>query len=360
MQSFLNTISAAPHIDVKSVVKSVTGKSIYLVHLSHKAATPSWKVFFYAQQHGNEHAGKDALLYLIQTYYLNPGQLPKSVDLWLIPMLNPDGAAKDKRRNGNDADLNRDHQILMQPETQILHRVFRDIMPHIAVDCHEFTRDSKSYAEQGWQEWPLIMMDCGNNPLIDSEIFKIGQRWCNQVRADMLSKGYNYTRYYVGGIPPDKELRYSTLEMNDGRNGFAAYGGLSFIIESGLFRNAKNPHKDLNQRISAYINLLSHFINDDKFRSEDLAAIGRSRGMQQLTFIPTNYFWANKNNQITEIPVIDKESGKTIIIPTPNFMHDLIIKNSVRAPICYLISAKQVDYKANRRNLLFGYCRRYI
>ena len=118
------------------------GRSVYLVHAT-RGGTPSFRVLFYAQQHGDEVSGKDALLYMVRDIARDPALLPPDVDLWVLPMMNPDGAEAGTRRNGAGADLNRDHLVLEQPETQALHRVVRRVRPHLSVDCHEFTRDSK-------------------------------------------------------------------------------------------------------------------------------------------------------------------------------------------------------------------------
>lgn len=330
-------------IDVFVEGKTVEDQSLYLFHIYRGLKPSKWKVFFFAQQHGNEPAGKDALIYLIHQIIIKPEILPEDVELWLMPMVNPDGAEKNQRRNGNDFDLNRDHQLLSQPETQTLHRVFRRIIPHISVDCHEFMRDSKDYDDRGLLEWPLIMMDCGNNPLLDSEIYEAGIRWCNNAIPYMLQKGYNYSRYYLGGFPPLEELRHSTPEVDDARNGFGLYGGLSFIIESGIKRKSENPNADLGKRIDAYLILLKQFLHKNKYRESDIKNIQRSRESELPDFLPTNYFWANVGQKINNIRVIEKSTGKVKKIPTANFMKDLVIKNSVPSPQGYAIPKEHVE-----------------
>jgi len=73
-------------------------------------------VMIFAQQHGNELSGKEALLMLIYEIYLK-FDLTKyqSLNLILIPMANPDGNEAHQRRNNNSVDLNRNHLILTEP-----------------------------------------------------------------------------------------------------------------------------------------------------------------------------------------------------------------------------------------------------
>jgi len=323
--------------------ETVEGRLIFLYHIRRGLEPGKWKVLFYAQQHGDEPAGKDALIYLANQIIKNPEILPEDTELWLLPMMNPDGAEKNQRRNGNDFDLNRDHQLLSQPETQTLHRVFRKVMPHIAVDCHEFSRDSDDYDDRGFIKWPLIMMDCGNNPLFTSEIIEAGIRWCEDAKPYFIQKGYNYMRYNLGGFPPYDELRYSAPDVDDGRNGLGVYGGLSFIIESGVLYKSQNPNADLGKRIDAYLILLKQFLNKNKFRNSDLKVIEESRTAKLPEFIPVNYFWANSGQKITNVRIVAKNTGKTVKIPTADFMHELVIKKSVPSPLGYIISREYTE-----------------
>jgi len=343
MQSILNKVSVHPFINVSETGFSSQGRSLYLVKLNRNPGYTKWKVFLFAQQHGNEPAGKEALIALLKNIAKNPELLPEDVALWVMPMVNPDGAESNQRRNRNGADLNRDHIILQQPETQTLHKVFREFMPHISIDCHEFTRDSKDYSEQGWLEWPQIMMDCLNNPFFDTEIYKSGLRWLEQVAPALQKKGYNYCRYFVGGGPPMNEQRYSTPEMDDARNGLGAYGGLSFIIESGVKRNSANPNEDLYKRVDAYLQIFYQFLQNNKFREEDINTIRKSRNRAMPGFIPTNYFWGSTGIQTTEFKVIDAISGEVKIIPTANFMHHMIVKKTIPLPKAYIIDADKAE-----------------
>lgn len=343
MSDYLQEVNEYDWIDVQNVGKSVEGRSLYLVHIAHKHQRSNWKLFFYAQQHGNEPAGKDALVYLIKKIADDPAYLPDYVDLWIMPMVNPDGAEHNQRRNANDRDLNRDHRLLSQPETRILHETVRNILPHVAIDCHEFTRDSENYGNRGWSEWPLIMMDCANNPLYPQCLYDAGLEWIERIKPVMQQKNINYTRYYVGGLPPDDELRFSTLEPDDGRNGIGAYGALSFIIESGIFRNAENPDANLAERIAAYLTIFDQFIHASERYEEYIQTVENVRKATLPNFIPTNYFWGSQPGSVHDVNVVDKTTKQLIVLKTANFMDRRIVKNSVRRPEKYLIPRDYTD-----------------
>ena len=343
MKGFLEKLAGQEFISIETIGKTVAGRDLFVVKLDHKKSQDPWRVLFYAQQHGNEPAGKEALLYLIRQIAQKPDLLPDDVSLWIIPTVNPDGAEADQRRNKNGADLNRDHQTLAQPEIRALYTTFRLFMPHVSVDCHEFARDSEDFSGKGWLEWPLIMMDTANNPLFHPDIVSAGVRWVNQVAPYMEQKGHNYTRYHVGGVPPDEEQRFSSPEVDDGRNGLGAYGGLSFIIESGVQRSVKEGEDDLGLRVDAYLDLLTRFIYDDSHRAEDMKIVAQARSGSLPDFIPTNYFWGSLGQKITPVKVIDKQSAETRFIQTANFMTDMIIKKNVTTPAAYAIGAEQAE-----------------
>ena len=330
---------ASDFITVSEAGRSVEGRPLWLVKLDRSGGKAPWRLFFYGQQHGNEVTGKEALAVMVREIARRPELLPKDVALWLIPQVNPDGAEAGKRRNANDVDLNRDHTRLFQPETLALYRAVRAVMPHLAVDIHEFTRDSRDWAERGMLEWPIVMMDGANTPLFDAAVTRAGIRWVESARQPMAKAGFNYTRYMVGGVAPDEELRYSDFAADDGRNGVGAYGGLSFIIEAGIRRSAPNPHADLGDRVDAVLALLWRFVRDDSNRTADLRAIAAARSAPPPPFIATNVFWANVGGRTQVVKAIDTATGRTVDIPTANLMTDPAVKRSVALPRAYVVDA---------------------
>ncbi|MCP4896921.1 MAG: hypothetical protein GY906_08085 [bacterium] len=352
----IENAAQADWISVEQIGSSVEGRALHLVHLSHGPTTAGWKLLFFGQQHGNEPAGREALTQLISTVAADPNALPEDVDLWIIPTVNPDGGEKSVRRNANDADLNRDHLLLAQPETQALHAAVRRVQPDIVVDCHEFGRDSSAYTAKGWNRWPVITMGTANHPFLPKSIFEVGLEWVEAARAPMAKAGFAYDRYVVGGAPPDAEIRPSTLEANDGRNGLASLGSLGFIIESGRFANTDDPHADLNLRVDAYLTLLRRFLDDPSLRNASLEGVLEARNRDLPTHIPTNFFWGNAEAKTAKIRVTQLPERGTLEVESGNIMHDRIVKKSIRVPSGYAIEASQAEVYAellNRQGISF-------
>ena len=76
---------------------SVRGRPIRAVELGDPARPATLIV---GCIHGNECAGQAIVSYLL-------AHAPRGVHLWLVPTLNPDGAAADTRQNAHGVDLNR-------------------------------------------------------------------------------------------------------------------------------------------------------------------------------------------------------------------------------------------------------------
>ena len=339
MERFLASVDGTGGVEVSVEGTSAASRALYLVHLAGGGERP-WRILLYAQQHGDEVAGKDALLYLVRDIVRDPGLLPADVDLWVMPMVNPDGAEANTRESSAGADINRDHIILEQPETQALHRVARRLRPTVAVDCHEFGRDSESWLKRGWLKWPDITMDSLNNPLFDRGVRDAAQRFLGRAADAEARAGHAFLRYWVGGVPPDEEQRHSAPDIDGGLNGLGMYGGESFIIEAAA-RHAEEGKRDqdLGNRVDAYLVLFRAILEGDGHRSKDLAAIEEGRRRPLPAFLPTNYLWVNPDAEVTQFPVIEIATGRVVSVPTANVMTEMAVKRTVPTPRGYAIPA---------------------
>ncbi len=122
-------------------------KTLWLARLADPSAAPqdTVRILILCRQHGDEPASTEAALRLLHT--VTTGHDPtltqdlKRVTLYLMPMVNPDGADAMTRRNGVGADLNRDWGVFSQPETQAAARAARLIRPQIIIDAHNWDGD---------------------------------------------------------------------------------------------------------------------------------------------------------------------------------------------------------------------------
>ncbi len=117
------------------------------------------KVLLWSQMHGDEPTATQAL-FDIFNFLNNPQRLRievenilNNLELYFIPMLNPDGAEVFKRRNGLNIDLNRDALRMIAPETKILKKYRDDLQPDFAFNLH----DQNPYYTSGASNKPATL-----------------------------------------------------------------------------------------------------------------------------------------------------------------------------------------------------------
>jgi len=220
-----------------------------------------WKnnttVMIFAQQHGNEPSGKEALLMLLHEIYLNPESNEfKNLNLILVPMVNPDGNEAHQRRNSRKIDLNRNHVILTEPETQMLHHLFEQYKPEVTLDVHEY--GSRTWLKQGYIKNLGEQLDCLSNPAIPLELKRFAFTEILEPTIDGTRLlGVKANRYLITQPNIEEFVRHSTTDINDGRNGFGIQYTLSFILE-GL--NGRSKADRIWERAKHQLTLIKNFI----------------------------------------------------------------------------------------------------
>ncbi len=116
---------------------SSEGRKIPALRLGHGPTG----VLLWSQMHGDEPTATSALLDLLNWLGANPTdptvqQVLSKLTLWIIPMLNPDGAERTQRRNAQEVDINRDAQRLASPEGRFLKALRDRVQPVIGYNLH--------------------------------------------------------------------------------------------------------------------------------------------------------------------------------------------------------------------------------
>lgn len=217
------------------------------VNCPHKLNRKKPTFLLVASQHGNEQSAKEAALWLIRDLTL--GELKpmlKKINFLIIPQANPYGSWFDKRRNEQDLDLNRDHVKLEAPEVEAIHHVFRAWMPEVTMDVHEKGDD-----------YYRVSIGCVSNANINLSIQEFSRNTIlTEVEKKLRKKRITFHEYLVtqrmgvdssAGViyrPEDAGRRetmkrFSTTDLNDGRNSLGIYETLSFIQEGASRRDIK-------------------------------------------------------------------------------------------------------------------------
>jgi len=98
-------------------------------------------ILLWSQMHGDEPTATAALLDLLNwlgTHRADAAvqQLLARLTLWIMPMLNPDGAERTQRRSAQEIDINRDALRLATPEGRFLKAVRDRVRPVLGYNLH--------------------------------------------------------------------------------------------------------------------------------------------------------------------------------------------------------------------------------
>ncbi|MCB4797643.1 M14 family zinc carboxypeptidase [Neotamlana laminarinivorans] len=132
IEPLLNNIGSMVKVEV--IGKSVLNDNIYGL----KLGKGNKRILMWSQMHGNESTTTKAIFDLINTLK-NETELNyilEACTLYIIPILNPDGAKAYTRVNANQVDLNRDAQNQTQPESQHLKNIFNNFKPDYCFNLH--------------------------------------------------------------------------------------------------------------------------------------------------------------------------------------------------------------------------------
>lgn len=124
--------------------RSVGGRPIVAIETGDPSSRR--KVLVVGCIHGNECAGTAITAHLLT---FRP---PTQADMWIIPNLNPDGAARGRRGNAHGVDLNRNFprhwrplhgtyysgpRPLSEPESRIAHNLILQLRPAVSIWFHQ-------------------------------------------------------------------------------------------------------------------------------------------------------------------------------------------------------------------------------
>jgi len=133
LEPILDNLDSNFHFE--EVGSTVKGNPITLI----KWGVGSIKVMMWSQMHGNESTTTKALFDLFNFLKdtSNSDKLFKNLTLYIIPILNPDGALRYTRENANGIDLNRDFLNLSQPESKVLMHIYKRFNPDFCFNLHD-------------------------------------------------------------------------------------------------------------------------------------------------------------------------------------------------------------------------------
>jgi hypothetical protein len=279
------------------------------------------------------------------------GELPAwtdSVEWIIVPMVNAEGHESKLRKKNNGADLNRDHLILSQAETRYVHYMYNRYMPDVFIDMHEYPFES---ADDSLPFEKRIQQQVGcvtNINLKDEELDAMAHGFILPHVSEIMAKSkVSFSEYLIGSGHLGKNVRRSTVDIDDARQGIGAMGrSLSFIIE-GL--NGKNRNDSIYYRTQAQYKCLISLVEGCHLKKDmikmhvqsnrDNAALAPLSSVS----IQMDHFVPNSSEEIQSLKLNywnTKANRDTTLDLTPHYLSKVKTLKSIDPPMGYWISKK--------------------
>lgn len=347
----LDSISSL--INTEVIGQSSEGRNIYALKYStgiFGSDNKKIKVLIFAQQHGNEQSGKEGALLLARELLKPENQyLFNRIDLALIPQVNPDGSEVNQRRNANNADLNRNHLIMTEPETKALHDFFDKYQFEATLDVHEYSPYSKEWEMAGFRKNSEVTLGTTTNLNVATEIRNFSTNNALPFLLNYLkTRDFTSFVYCPGDLPGQGYTRHSTFDINDGRQSFGIQNTFSFIQEgmNGKDNFTENLKKRAKGQMTGMRGLLE-FIYQNEYIIYKMV----HRERKQLSDGIANPIVSiqavhSPNGQTLQLPVYSYKTGLDSVVEINDYRPLVTSLTDVKKPSGYLIPAELTEITA--------------
>ena len=233
VQELVNVAKAYPNlVQLTSIGKSVKGRDLVVVKIASNVKSvndtrPEFK--YIANMHGDEIVGRELMVLLIKDLVSNYGkdpaitQLVDATQIYIMPSMNPDGAAARARSNANYIDLNRNFPDFTTSDTQ----------------DNPAGRAIETQAVMNWQAQHKFVLSAnfhGGAEVVNYLWDTTGQPHPKLNWLQALSLGYAQRAPYIGASTVFKNgitNGFEWYEVNGGMQDWSTYyrGDLQFTIE---------------------------------------------------------------------------------------------------------------------------------
>ncbi len=364
LSQFIKSIDEKSDLITSEVIgKSIEGRELFAVYFSKSEFgkdESKIKVLIFAQQHGNEQSGKEGALLLINELLKPENQyLFDKIDFCLVPQMNPDGSEANKRRNGNNMDLNRNHLILTEPETIGLHKLFNKYLFEVSMDVHEYFPYGETDKKFGYRENNDEEVGVNTNVNISQNIRNISKNiYLPFIKKYLNDRNFSYFEYCPGGPPEIDYIRYSTYDINDGRQSLGIQNTFSFIQEGmngedGFIDNIKHRAEGQMTGMRGLLEFAYNHKDEIKtlVQNERLKLINNTFG--DKVGIQLNHV---ADGSKLELPLLSYYSNKDTVIIVNDYRPIVKSIYDVIRPKGYLVpkNLKEIVDWVNRQELSFS------
>ena len=345
MMLYINKL-AAEHpkvITLSFIGESQKNKKIPMLVLNKDNGKEKVKVWFQGGLHGDEPAGTETMLFLLDKLLNDPNYsyLLDKITLAIVPMANIDGYEKLDRYAANGLDLNRDQVKLICKESNFLKKAFSDFEAEVAVDFHEYRPFRKEFGLLGSDGicsiYDAMFMHSGNLNLPQNL-----REYTTNVFVGNAKKVLEFNNFlfrdYIASVKHNNEVYFNqcTTEARSSTTSYALTNCISALIE---IRGVNLQKTSFKRRINTTFLIATSFlktVNDDANKIKEVLSISNNTKTENLVVV------ANKPQEVQTIRAISLKDNSEISI-------DVKVNNALKCtpvlerkrPIAYLILPDQ-------------------
>ena len=248
-----------PMFEFTELGHSLLGTPIYQI----KMGRGDTKVLAWTQMHGDEPTATAAIFDLLKFIADDAQSMWREswmehITLYIIPMVNPDGAEVNTRVNAQGIDINRDALVLQSPEGRILMEAAKRIEPHYGFNLHDQNRFHAAGAAKNPATISLLA------PAFNEA------RDINESRKRAMQL-IAYVKPLIDEEIPNHLGRYDdTFSVRSFGDTFSSFGISTVLVEAGGHRNDDNRQVARRLNFLMYVKWLNG-IASGSYRTADVA-----------------------------------------------------------------------------------------
>ena len=240
-------------------------------------------ILLWSQMHGDEPSATMALLDILNWLGANHSdpavqELLSKLTLWIIPMLNPDGAERTQRWNAQEIDINRDALRLSTPEGRFLKAVRDRVKPVIGYNLHNQTPTLQ--AGKGGRQVAIALLSVpGDETLSDTPGTRQTKRLAVKVKQLVTALAAGRVSRY--------DTDYTARAFGDS---MTRWGTATLLIESGGWAGTEEAERLVRLNFVALLGSLSAIADGsiDQVKAEDYALIPKNQRDALTTLVVRN------------------------------------------------------------------------
>lgn len=290
----IHHLEKMPSVEVKKAGESFEGRPIYLISMG----SGKTKLFMWSQMHGDEATATASVFDFIASLENIPNW-HRTYTIYIMPMVNPDGAERCTRHNAQSIDINRDAIAMQSPESRVLRQTFDDIQPDIGLNLH----DQCPYYQAGKTGYPSTIAFLAPTTDVEKTITP-----ARKIAIGLITKMLEGITPHIGKCVGRYDDTFSPRSFGDT---FASLGASTILIESGAAPNDPNRQVARKMNVIALQQTIEHYPalalqeNFDK-NIETYFAIPENKAKNVSSLLIDNLAFTGKNPYRASISIKQK------------------------------------------------------